>query len=197
MAELHWTPPLAPQNGQTRRFSSPELEIVPLAQLNLIWVQLAEPNDPVLDGVADVLGFPLPLSPNTSTGQGGRGPGALWIAPGEWMLIADGGKVDELAARVSESLGGDLASATDMSESRAGFLISGPKATDLLSEGCGLDLHPDTFAPGSCTSTRFAGISALLYRTHEAESYRLYVDRSCAEYIWNWLGKAAEGPSMA
>ncbi len=189
MAELQWTAPMASHDDQPARLSSPALEIAALARFGLVWVQIREPNDPVLDRVADALGFQLPQIPNTSTGQG---PLALWTAPGEWMLAADAGGADRLAARISESLEGDLARASNVTDSRAGFLVSGPKAINLLSKGCGLDLHPSVFPEGSCAGTRFAGISALLHRTRELDSYRLYVDRSYAEYLWHWLSQAGQ-----
>src|SRR2546421_267348 len=78
------------------------------------------------------------------------------------------------------------AQVTDLSASRIIIEIAGPGARALLEKGCGLDLHPRAFTPGCCAQTLFAKLPVILDQT-SAASYRLFVRRSAARWLCDWL----------
>jgi sarcosine oxidase subunit gamma len=84
------------------------------------------------------------------------------------------------------------AAVTDLSAGRVVIEIAGPRARALLEKGCGLDLHPRAFTPGCCAQTLFARLSVIIDQTGVAPSYRLFVRRSAARWLCDWLIDAAE-----
>jgi heterotetrameric sarcosine oxidase gamma subunit len=67
----------------------------------------------------------------------------------------------------------------------------------LLRKGCGLDLHPRKFGPGQCAQTVFAKLPVIIDqlgpdRLGVAPVYRLFVRRSAAHWLAQWLIDAAE-----
>src|SRR5262245_56277936 len=95
---------------------------------------------------AYLAGVPLPMQPNRVASM--REVRTLWLGPDEWLVTAPGGGTPELFARLSRALTERPAMVTDLSASRAIIEIAGPRSRRLLQKGCGLDLHPRSFAPG-------------------------------------------------
>src|SRR5258707_2935931 len=139
---------------------------------------------------AYLAGVPLPLEPNRVASM--RELRTLWLGPDEWLVTAPGGAAPDLMGRLVRALAGRHAALTDLSSSRAIIEITGPRARTLLEKGCGLDLHPRMFGPGSCAQTLFAKLPVILDQTSAAPSYRLFVRRSAARWLAEWLIDAAE-----
>lgn len=123
-------------------------------------------------------GRPLPQAPNTTTAW--RAGVALWTAPGEWLLVVRDGAVTPAA------LGGDSGAVADLSHARAVVRVEGSNSADLLTKGCPLDLDLDAFPPGDCRQSVLAHTHVLLHRTAE-DVFDLYVPRSYARHVWEWL----------
>lgn len=140
-------------------------------------------------GPAYVAGVPLPFEPNRVAAM--REARTLWLGPDEWLIAVPDGAVPELPARLARALGGSRAVLTDLSSGRAVIAISGERAQALLERGCGLDLHPRDFAPGYCAQTLLAGVPVILDQTGPA-AYRLFVRRSTARWLAEWLIDAAQ-----
>jgi sarcosine oxidase subunit gamma len=81
---------------------------------------------------------------------------------------------------------------TDLSAARAVIEITGPRARELLEKGCSIDLHPRAFAPGNCAQTLFARLPVIIDQIAAAPAYRLFVRRSAARWLCDWLIDAAE-----
>jgi sarcosine oxidase subunit gamma len=81
---------------------------------------------------------------------------------------------------------------TDLSASRIVIEIAGREARTLLEKGCGLDLHPRAFTAGCCAQTLFAKLPVIIDQINAAPSYRLFVRRSAARWLCDWLIDAAE-----
>ncbi len=62
----------------------------------------------------------------------------------------------------------------------------------MLEKGCGLDLHPRAFTAGCCAQTVFARLPVIIDQISEAPLYRLFVQRSAARWLVDWLIDAAE-----
>ena len=139
---------------------------------------------------AYLAGLPLPLEPNRAASM--RTVRVLWLGPDEWLVTAPVGAVPELPTRIARATADLRAAVTDLSASRTIVEIAGPRARDLLQKGCGLDLHPRAFGPGQCAQTLFARLPVIIDQLSAAPSYRLYVRRSSARWLCDWLIDAAE-----
>ena len=135
-------------------------------------------------------GVPLPLQPNRVAVM--RAVRTLWLGPNEWLVTAPDGAVPELLSWITRSVADRRAAVTDLSASRVVIEIAGPRARALLEKGCGLDLHPRAFTPGCCAQTLFARLPVIIDQTGAAPSYRLFVRRSAARWLCDWLIDAAE-----
>ncbi|HZZ69773.1 MAG TPA: sarcosine oxidase subunit gamma family protein, partial [Phenylobacterium sp.] len=129
------------------------------------------------------LGLALPEAPNTAAGVR---PRALAPGPGEWVLIdAAPGEVEAALATCP----GVLSHYADLSDARAGFLVTGEAAARLIASECPLDLA--ALPPDRCAQSVFAGMPILVDRRAGEDGFRLYVDVSLAAHLSAWLGAVA------
>ena len=138
---------------------------------------------------AYLAGVPLPLQPNRVASM--RTLRTLWLGPDEWLVTSPQGAAPDLIGRITRALAGRDAAVSDLSSSRAVIEISGRDARALLEKGCGLDLHPRAFGPGSCAQTLFASLPVIIDQLSAAPLYRLFVRRSAARWLADWLLDAA------
>jgi heterotetrameric sarcosine oxidase gamma subunit len=129
----------------------------------------------------------LPAQPNSSSGDD---PCVLWLAPREWLLVSATLPADELTGLAAAASQGHLHQVTDVSDSYQVLGLAGNGVRTLLARGCGIDLHPRAFPPGRCARTRFAQIAVLIHHFAPGR-FHLYVDRSYARWLWDWLVDAA------
>jgi heterotetrameric sarcosine oxidase gamma subunit len=119
---------------------------------------------------------------------------ALCLGPDEWLIMSQ----DYTAAAVRLRLGSEAQDLVmvDMTDGLAGLSIQGSAARDMLSQGCGLDFHPDVFPADSCARTRFAQIPVVIQRLAESNRFELYCGRSYLQYLRAWLtdASAVTGP---
>ncbi|SME90466.1 sarcosine oxidase subunit gamma [Streptomyces sp. Amel2xC10] len=145
-----------------------------------------DPKDPAADAVNRALGLDLPLEPNSAVHTSSSS--ALWLGPDEWLLLGRPGTQRKTEASIREAAGDAPVSVTDVSAQRTTFLVSGPRARDLLSHGCSLDLHPRAFTPRRCAQTTLARTHiTLVSRDHPSPGFWLLVRSSYAPYLTNWL----------
>jgi sarcosine oxidase subunit gamma len=138
---------------------------------------------------AYLAGVPLPLEPNRVASM--RSLRTLWLGPDEWLVTSPEGTAPELMARLTRALAGRHAAVIDLSASRAVIEITGSRARDLLEKGSGLDLHPRALGPGCCAQTLFAKLPVIIDQLSAAPLYRLFVRRSAARWLTEWLIDAA------
>jgi sarcosine oxidase, subunit gamma len=161
-------------------------EVPFLAQLN---VRL-DAKSPAADAVGLALGLPLPLEPDTVVRVGDLS--VLWLGPDEWLLVGLPGTQRALESRIRSAAGDDPVSVTDVSAQRTTVLVGGPRARDLLSHGCRLDLHPRVFGPGRCAQTTLARTQVVLVARDEPRAgFWVLVRSSFADYLTDWLLDAA------
>ena len=120
-------------------------------------------------------------------------PAIHWLGPDQWLLTSENESVADVLALIDNALSGQLYAATDMSSGLACFSLSGQSSRTLLAMGCGIDMHPGSFNTGQCIRTRFAQVPVFLVATGNHE-FDLYVDRSYAQYLHEWLVAAGEDP---
>ncbi|MEU9435001.1 sarcosine oxidase subunit gamma family protein [Streptomyces sp. NPDC048252] len=161
-------------------------EVPFLAQLN---VRL-DAKSPAADAVGLALGLQLPLEPDTVVRGGDLR--AVWLGPDEWLVVGLPGTRRDLESRIRAAAGDAPVSVTDVSAQRTTVLVGGPRARDLLSHGCRLDLHPRAFGPGRCAQTTLARTQVVLVaRDEPGAGFWVLVRSSFADHLTNWLLDAA------
>ena len=140
----------------------------------------------VADRAGVALGLALPLQPCRAVEQGSRA--ALWLGPGEWLLLLPGNYAPSLPA----ALEGLPHSLVDVSDGYEALTLRGPGAARALSAGCPLDLHPAAFPPGMATRTVLVRAGITLWR-RTIDEWRLEIARSFTPYSRAFLAEAARG----
>ena len=120
-------------------------------------------------------------------------PVACWFGPDQWLLTSENKPVAEILEHIDGALAGQLYAATNMSSGYACFAISGPAARIGMAMGCGIDMHETAFTAGRCVRTRFAQVPLFIVATGNFD-FDLYVDRSYANYLQDWLAAAGKDP---
>jgi len=115
----------------------------------------------------------------------------LALGPEEWLMVCDSLGGSSLHAAVADLARTQGVAAVDLSHGMAGLRLSGAAARDVLSMGCGLDLHARSFPAGRCTRTRLAQLAVVLECTHSEPRYELYLGASYAAYLEAWIEDAA------
>jgi sarcosine oxidase, subunit gamma len=145
------------------------------------------------EALLGTLGAPLPTAPNTFVEAGGVR--SCWLGPNEWLLVCEGEKKAALLAALQSSLQGIFSALTDVSSAQTVLVLSGPRARDVLAQGCPLDLHPRAFGPGRCAQSYLARAGVLIAQTSTAPAFELVVRRSFAPYLWSRL--IGDGPHFS
>ncbi|TMF08262.1 MAG: sarcosine oxidase subunit gamma [Chloroflexi bacterium] len=158
------------------------IRVLPFAtQLNL---RMDPKNLSLVQRISEVLGFGLPVTPNTVGAKGDRR--ALWLGPDEWLAVGPDGQQDELTQALTSAFNGALGSVTDVSANRTLLEIRGAKARELLAHGLAIDLDPRLFGPGRCAQTLLAKAQVIVERRDES-GFVIYVRASFAAYVATWL----------
>ena len=130
----------------------------------------------------------LPLTPGRSAVH--EEYVALPLAPGQWMLMAEGGADGAFCRAIAERMGA-LGYVSEQSHSRVVLRVGGERARELLGKGCRLDLHPRVMQPGACATTVMAQVGVLLHQVDDVPSYDLLVYSGFAQCFWEWLEETA------
>jgi sarcosine oxidase subunit gamma len=145
-----------------------------------------------MTGVGRVLDLLLPTEPNSSASK--NAITALWLGPDQWLLTCPADDAAFFINSLREALADIHAAVTDQSDGRVAFVLAGPSARDVLAKSCPLDLHPQSFTPGSAAQSLLAKADVLLHlRADDPQAgptFDLYVARSYAAYLWAWLADA-------
>ena len=163
-----------------------------LGHLNL----RGDPTDQgFLNASEGVLGFGLPLEPNTVAENGDLA--ALWLGPDEWLVLTPPDRQTGLAQDLRDALGDLHSAVTDVTGGQTVVNLRGTRVRDVLAKGCTLDLHPRAFAPGRCAQTLVAKAMVTVRQLDDSPSFDLIVRRSFADYLAHWLEDAAQEYGLA
>jgi sarcosine oxidase subunit gamma len=136
--------------------------------------------------VRPLLGSGLPARIGDVAAAGDRrlfksGPEQFWIV---------GPEGDALASQLQAAVAPAVGAVTPLSHSRTRIFVEGATARDLLAKGIPLDFHPDVFRLDQFALTGLHHTPILLHRSGE-NRYELYVLRTFAQSVWDWLIDAA------
>jgi len=143
---------------------------------------------PALDAaISPLIGAPLPQSPRAATQSGAHRLYRI-AADQYWIVTRDRQLPEALALAVP----GEVGSVLDLSHARVRLALTGPGVRTLLAKVVSVDLRPQSFAVGQFVQTGLHHTGVLLERL-APEHFELYVLRTYALSIWEWLTDAA-GP---
>ena len=123
----------------------------------------------------------------------GVDPVVCWLGPDQWLLTSDTQSPTDVISLVDSALSGQLYAATDLSSSNVCYALKGFAARTVLAMGCGVDLHESAFTEGQCVRTNFANVPLFIVCI-AGDHFDLYVDRSHARYLNDWLTNSGEDP---
>ncbi len=104
--------------------------------------------------------------------------------------VRSAGGQNTWATSLGHAVPSAIGSLTSLSHGRTRLFVDGPAAREVLSKGIALDLHPEVFRCDAYALTGLQDTPVLLHRTG-AQRYELYVLRTYAGWIWEWLTDAA------
>ncbi len=136
-----------------------------------------------------VAGRPMPVAVNSWSGDD---PIICRIAPDTWLFSSALHEAAEIVPAVRTGCGRRSYAVTDVSDSLVTLWIEGTDAPALLARGCGLDLSVGAFGSQACARTRLAQLPVLIRRA-TPERFECVVDRSAAQWLYDWLVDAAAG----
>lgn len=163
-----------------------------LAQLDL----RADPSDAELMArLTSTLGARPPTEPNTAIVSDDGARHVLWLAPDEWLVVAEPDAGPALEEEIRVAIGDARGAVVDVSANRTTLSVSGPRARDLLAFGCSIDLDERRFKPGMCVQTLLARANVIIVPVGPAvePAFRIFVRPSFAAYLAAWLTDAAVG----
>lgn len=143
-------------------------------------------SDPAFAGaVSGVLGAALPAQPCTVVRSASSK--ILWLSPDEWMIVCARAHVAAFLRDLNQALSGLRSQIVDNSGGYTQVLLLGENAGDLLSHTSVYDITALT--EGRVVGTTFGKSSLYLHR--QDAGFCLVLRRSFADYIWQYLVRAA------
>ena len=135
-----------------------------------------------------LLGLEWPM--RTGTGVTGRRADVVCVGPTEWLVIAPDERDSTLLFKpLADAFTDSPFRATDLSSALVRIRLEGGSVRSLLSQGCGMDFHPEQFPAGQSARTRLAGMPVVL-RCMEVAGFECIVSRSYQDYLLAWLADA-------
>jgi sarcosine oxidase subunit gamma len=135
--------------------------------------------------VQRALGVGLPRSMGMTGGSADHrifkvGPEQFWIVSPQHAAIAS----------LQEAVPWEIGSTVSLSHGRTRLFIEGASSRAVLSAGIALDLQPEMFPPDAYALTDLERTPVLLHCVGRSR-YELYVLRTYAVWVWEWLTDAA------
>lgn len=142
-----------------------------------------------LTAIEQAAGFALDMPINRRIASAERA--AMRLGPDEWLLSGPEGATAQIARDVAVVLAGRHHSLVDVSHRQIALVVSGPRATDVISSGCPLDLSPPACVAGFATRTLLGKAEVILAKTDDMPSFEIECGRSFAAYVRDFLLEAA------
>ena len=157
-------------------------EIGPLGMISLR-CDLADKALPAV--IKSITGTKLPAPRRIETKDG---VSVGWMSPDELLLIMPYNNVAKALANIEKKLNAVHHLAVDVSDARAVFRISGPKAEEVLMKLAPVDITQ--LAPGELRRTRVAQVAAAFWQ--DGAGFTLISFRSVAGYVMGLLDHSAQ-----
>ncbi len=143
-----------------------------------------------MKNAAAALGVALPSEPRTSAHKGELS--VLWLSIDQWLITVPLKSRDKLLASLNKKLTKNQCLVCDMSDARTIIRLTGDQVREVLIKGCSHDVTLPEFASGTVRRMLFAEVAALChFADSNPDIVDLYVFRSYANYVWEWLLQTA------
>ena len=170
------------------RVFSDTLRLTVLPARTVILLRLAG-QAPKGIGTLKIAGRPIPQAMNTWCGDD---PVICRIAPDTWLLLSALHEAPELLDAVRTACSKRSCAITDLSDAHVTLALDGARAAAVLARGGGIEFAPTAFGPEACARTRLAQLPVVVRRV-TPERFECVVDRSAAQYLFDWMQDAAAG----
>jgi sarcosine oxidase subunit gamma len=145
-----------------------------------------DPSDDLfIKSTSKVLGYKLPLTPNTFLKKSEYT--SVWLGPDEWLVNSLPGNESSLERDLNIALTDVHHSVTNVSDNSTIIQLSGPKARSVIMKGCAVDVHPRVFHSGSAFQSNLAAASVIMWQLDLIPTFNIMVRASFASYLWKWL----------
>ena len=145
--------------------------------------------------IGKILGIILPKeSCSTSSNENVT---SLWLGPNEWLIVSNQeiskeGGVYELEQVLFDGISKtNLGAVTNVTDQFTIFSLSGSNIFEVISKGCPFDFDSDNFGNNKVVQTILNHVDVTMHQRSE-NVVDLYVRRSFASYLWDWLKDAAK-----
>lgn len=181
---------LMPQSSMPSggRVLSDALRLTVLPSRTVIQLRLATHTSKTVAALK-IAGRSMPEAMNRWSGDD---PVICRIAPDTWLVLSSLHEAADLLDAIRTACGRKPCAITELSDAYVTVALDGPRAAEVLARGCGLDLSITAFGLNACTRTRLTQLPVMVRRmTHER--FECVVDRSAAQYLFDWMQDAAAG----
>lgn len=117
--------------------------------------------------------------------------GAAWMSRDELLLMVPHADALTTIETLNKALNGTHFLAANVSDARAVFEISGPKAREVMAKLAPVDFAPGAFTQGMFRRSRLAQVPAAFWMNEE-DAFTIVCFRSVAEYMFDLLSIAAQ-----
>jgi sarcosine oxidase subunit gamma len=152
-------------------------------------------NKDFVSKIEKILGMVLPKEAcNTSNKEKIT---SLWLGPNEWLLVSNNEEPIETNTYKLEQVLFDniskanLGAITNVTDHFTIFKLSGSNTFEVLSKGCPFDFSSEDFGDNKVVQTILNHVDVTIHRKNEND-VDLYVRRSFAAYLWDWLKDSAD-----
>ena len=121
----------------------------------------------------------------------------LWLGPNEWLLVSNNELPKETNTYELEQMLFDnisktnLGAITNVTDQFTIFKLSGSNIYEVLSKGCPFDFSSDYFGDNKVVQTILNHVDVTIHQRTEND-VDIYVRRSFAGYLWDWLKDSAK-----
>lgn len=162
------------------------IDIADVADMGMIDIRIPPQGRATINKVSKELGLDLPTTPRTSASA--RGRTALWWSIDQWIITCPASSTANLVKKLEKALGASHAMITDVSDARCIIRIAGDTARGVLMKGSSVDFRSPDVVPGHVRRTQLAEIPVAVHCTGNGpDSFEIFVFRSYADYMWQWL----------
>jgi len=166
-------------------------EKTPIAKIN---IRGNLENKEFVSKVDKILGMILPK--NSCSTSKKENITSLWLGPNEWLIVSNEiiskeTNVYELEGVLFDGISkANLGSVTNVTDHFTIFSLSGSSIFEVLSKGCPFDFESKAFGDNKVVQTILNHVDVTMHRRNEY-NVELYVRRSFANYLWDWLKDSA------
>ena len=145
-----------------------------------------DPSDDLfIKATSKVLGYKLPLTPNTFLENNEYT--SVWLGPDEWLVNSLPGDESALERDLNIALTDIHHSVTNVSDNSTIIQLSGPNARSVIMKGCAVDVHPRALNTGDAFQSNLAAASVIMWQLDLIPTFNIMVGASFASYLWKWL----------